>query len=149
MSRTSISRKDHTPENAHPHEDIKMGSDRAFGLVFAVLFAIIAFFPVIKDEPVRLWALGICAVFLLVALIRPALLQPLNKIWFQFGLGLHKIMSPVIMAVLFIIAIVPVALIFKIIGKDPLFRKFDKTAETYWITRDPPGPDPEHMKQQF
>jgi predicted membrane metal-binding protein len=129
--------------------DVKMGSERGFGFVFAAVFAIIGLWPLIGGEPVRIWALGVAVAFVAVALIYPRALRPLNILWFRFGLLLYKITSPIVMAVMYYIAVVPVGLLMKVFAKDPLQRKFDPNAKSYWIDREPPGPEPESMKRQF
>jgi hypothetical protein len=135
-------------DNARTHE-VKQGSDRAFGLVFAAFFALIGLWPLIGGEGVRGWAIGLALAFLLVALSRPALLNPLNRGWFLFGLLLHRIVNPLVMGLLFFGTVMPIGLLMRLFGKDPLRLKFDSTAESYWITRDPPGPAAGGMKNQF
>lgn len=142
-------------ERAGLHEDyrregrVRIGSDRAFGLVFSAVFAIIGGWPLIaRDEP-RWWAVVIVAVLLPVALIRPALLAPLNRLWFRFGLLLHRVVSPIILGLLFFLTVTPTALIMRALGKDPLRLRMEPDAATYWIERTPPGPDPATMPKQF
>lgn len=128
---------------------VKGSSDRAFGIVFTVLFSAIGLWPLINGAEARIWALGVAALILATALIRPALLAPFNRGWMKFGLLLHKITNPIIMGLIFFLAVTPTALIMRAMGKDPLRRKFDPSAQSYWIEREPPGPEPETMKQQF
>ncbi len=130
-------------------KDVKAGSERALGIVFAVVFLIIALWPMLLGGAIRLWALAITVVFLVLSWLAPKLLKPLNWLWFRFGLFLHKIVNPIIMALLFFTTVTPTALIMRILGKDPLHRKFEKKKKTYWIERQPPGPDPKTMRQQF
>jgi hypothetical protein len=130
-------------------QDVKLGSDRSFGIVFAVVFLIIAAWPLLYDEGIRLWATAVAVTFLAVALIVPGWLQPLNKVWFRFGLLLHRIVSPIILGLIFFITITPIAIIMKLFRKVPLPLQFDIEAKSYWIERDPPGPLPETMKNQF
>ena len=130
-------------------EAVKVSSVRAFGIVFTVLFAVIGLWPLIHGGEVRIWSLVLAVVILAVALIRPSLLAPFNQAWMKFGLLLHKITNPVIMGLIFFLTVTPTALIMRAMGKDPLRRKFDPSATSYWIDRDPPGPEPETMKQQF
>ena len=130
-------------------DDVKVGSEKAFGIVFAVVFVIIALFPLIGEGAVRLWALAVAAAVLICGFFIPAVLRPFNKVWFKFGLLLHKIISPLTMGLLFYVSVTPIALIMRLLGKDPLRLKIDRNATTYWIERDPPGPAPESMKQQF
>ncbi|MDA0306585.1 MAG: SxtJ family membrane protein [Proteobacteria bacterium] len=130
-------------------DDVRAGSERAFGIVFAVVFTIIGLWPLLDGEPFRIWALAIAGIFLSAGLLLPVVLKPLNRAWFLFGQVLHKIVNPLIMGLLFFLTIIPIALMMRVVGKDPLQRKFDPDAETYWIKRDPPGPAPDSMRQQF
>ena len=138
-----------SPEHRAHTADPKPGSDRSFGIVFAVVFAVIGLGPLVHGGDVRTWSLGVAGAFLLVALVAPAVLRPLNLVWFRFGLLLHAIVNPVIMGLLFFVAIMPVGLLMRVFGKDPLNRQFDKQADSYWIHRAPPGPAPDGMKNQF
>lgn len=123
-----------------------MGSDRSFGLVFAGVFAAVGLLPLLHDHAPRPWALGIGTAFLLVALVRPALLAPLNRLWFRFGLALGAVMTPVMMGLVFVMAVIPTALLLKLLRKDPLQRRLDPAAATYWERREAqPGP----MKDQY
>jgi hypothetical protein len=137
------------------HEDfshggpVKGGSDRAFGMVFAVVFTVIAGWPMMGGGTARLWSFGIAALLLVVALVRPGMLAPFNRLWTRFGLLLHNITNPVIMGLVFFVAVTPTAVIMRVLGKDMLNRRLDPAAESYWIERRPPGPEPETMKQQF
>lgn len=125
---------------------IKMGSERSFGLVFAAFFLIVALWPLWHGSPVRLWALGIAIVFLALAVIYPAALRPLNTAWFKFGLWISRFTTPIVMVVVFVIAVVPTGLLMRLFGKDPMRRKIDRASESYWINRDEqPGP----MKEQY
>ncbi|WP_417832854.1 SxtJ family membrane protein [Terasakiella sp.] len=131
-------------------EKINGSSNRSFGIVFAVFFLILGMLPLLGDEPrVNAWLLGISGAFLLLSLIVPNVLAPLNNLWFKFGLLLHKIVTPLIMGIMFFIVITPIALIFKIMGKDLLNRKFDDNTKSYWIERDVGSVTPESMKNQF
>ena len=136
-------------EDLARENEIKAGSERALGIVFAIVFIIIGLWPLIGDGAVRLWSIIVAGVFLALGLLAPKLLRPLNYLWFRFGQFLHKIVNPIIMAFLFFTTVTPVALIMKLCGKDSLNRKFDPAAKSYWIERQPPGPDPETMRNQF
>jgi predicted membrane metal-binding protein len=130
-------------------DDVKVGSERAFGIVFAVVFAIVGLLPLWSGGPVRSWALIVAAVFLIVALVAPKALRPLNILWFRFGLLLHKIVNPLIMGMLFFLTVTPIALYFRLTGKDPLNRRFEPDRASYWTLRDPGDPAPENMRRQF
>ena len=140
-------------ENLADRDDVRVGSERSFGLVFAVVFLIVALFPLltISDQvgAVRVWALVPAAFFAVTAMTMPRLLAPLNMLWFRIGLLLHKIINPLVMGLLFFLTVTPIALIMRTLGKTPLKLGFDKTADTYWITRTPPGPAPETLTRQF
>lgn len=138
-----------THENISPDVPVQRSSDRSFGVVFAVVFALIGLWPLIGGGAVRLWPLIVAAAFLLAAVVRPKILAALNLLWFRFGLLLHRLTNPLIMGLVFYLAVTPTALIMRALGKDPLRRRLDRTAKTYWIERRPPGPAGETMKQQF
>ena len=137
------------------HEDfsrrgeIEAGSERTFGIVFSAVFAIMGLYPLWHGGDARIWMLIIAGVFLLAALVAPLILRPLNRLWSRFGLLLHKVVSPVIMGLMFFVAVTPTALIMRLAGKDPLRLHFDPEARTYWIDRRPPGPEPQTMRNQF
>ena len=137
------------------HEDLRrehqvpMGSERSFGIVFAVVFLLIGLWPVVWWTAPRTWALIVAAAFAAIAFTLPALLRPLNYVWFRFGLVLHRIMSQVILGLLFFITVTPIAFIYRVLGKDPLRLKFEPESSSYWIVREPPGPPPDTMTKQF
>jgi len=128
---------------------VRGSSDRGFGYVFAAVFAAIALWPFVHGNPLRWWSLALAAVFLAAALAAPSLLAPLNRLWTTFGLLLHKAANPLIMGLVFFTAVTPTALIMRAMGKDPLRRKIDRAAASYWIMREPPGPAPESMERPF
>jgi len=138
-----------------PHEDfnrkdaISGSSDRSFGWVFATFFAVVAIWPLWRTEGPRWWALALAGGFGLAAVLRPALLAPLNAAWTHLGMLLSAIVSPIVLAALFYLTVTPIALIARALGKDPLRLGLDREARSYWIMRSPPGPDPASMKNQF
>jgi len=129
--------------------DVKSGSNKSFGLVFAVVFAVIGLWPLLNDQPIRLWSLGIALALVIISFAAPQLLAPFNRVWFWFGQLLHKIVSPIIMGLVFYTTVTPIALIMRLLGKRPLPLDFDPKADSYWIKREPPGPEPETMTRQF
>ena len=137
------------------HEDLKRGeeirgsSDRNFGLVFASALAFVSLWPLRVGGHVRIPALAAASVFLLAALARPAWLHPLNKAWTMLGVLLGRIVNPVVTAVLFFLVFTPAGIVARLLGKDPLRLKPAREADTYWITRHPPGPEPATMSKQF
>src|SRR5262249_48228698 len=136
-------------EDSNRQEHIKPSSDRSFGLVIATFFLIITFWPLIHAEPVRWWALAVAAVFAVAALAWTAVLAPLNKLWTKLGMLLYRIVNPVVMALLFYVTVTPIALLMRLLGKDPLRLRRDPDAASYWIDRTPPGPAPQSMTNQF
>ena len=130
-------------------EIVKSSSDRSFGIVFAVVFALIAAVSWYNDGRHWLWWLGGAGLFALVALIWPGLLAPLNRIWMKFGLLLAAVISPVVLGLIFYFCITPIGFLMRLFGKDPLRLRLEPEADTYWIRREPPGPPPESLKNQF
>lgn len=138
-----------THESFRTNIEVKAGSERSFGLVFAVVFAVIGLWPLLDGGGVRLWALAVALAFLIAALLLPRALKPLNVLWFRFGMVLHHVVTPVVMGLLFFLTVTPVGLLMRATGKDPMRLRRDPAARTYWIDRAPPGPAPESMKHQF
>ena len=136
-------------EDLNRHEDIKVGSERAFGIVFAIVFAVVAAWPLLDSMPPRWWALAVAVVFVVAGYFFPIVLKPLNIVWFKIGMLMYKVINPLTMAMLYVTTIIPIGLIMRAVGKDLLNLKMDRSASTYWIERDPPGPEPESMKDQF
>lgn len=136
-----------THENFTARVDVKSGSERSFGLVFAAVFCVVALWPLLGDADIRVWALIVATIFALAALFCPVALKPLNLIWFKFGLLLHKIVNPIIMGLLFYLTIMPMGLIMRLSGKDILNLRIDKSVRTYWIKRESPAPD--SLRNQF
>tara|TARA_Y100000816_G_scaffold225242_1_gene170204 strand:- start:794 stop:1177 length:384 start_codon:yes stop_codon:yes gene_type:complete len=126
-------------------DDIKIGSNRNFGIVFSIVFLLIAIYPLINNDELRIWSLIIAIIFFILGLINSKVLTPLNKLWSKFGLLLGRIVSPVIMGIIFFLVVTPIALIMRIIGKDLLNLKFNKD-KSYWIEKTGPK---SKMKNQF
>ncbi len=125
-------------------------SDRGFGIVMAAFFALVGVWPALFGNSVRWWSLAVAAAFAVAAAVRPAVLAPLNRAWTRFGLVLHRVMNPVVMGIVFYGAVTPTALVMRgLLRRDLLRLKIDRAAPTYWIDRQPPGPPPETMKNQF
>ena len=120
-------------------------SNRNFGIVFFVVFLLIAIYPIINNEDIRLWSLIISSIFLILGLINTKLLTPLNKIWFKFGLLLGKVISPLIMSLIFFFVVTPIGLLMRLLGKDLLNLKLNKNS-TYWVEKSGPK---SKMKNQF
>ena len=123
-------------------------SDRSFGIVFACAFTVIGAWPLIRFETPRWWAFVLAAAFAAAALIRPQILHPLNRAWLALGRLLHKIMSPIVMGVIFFVTVTPTGWIMRLLGKDVLSLERRSDLESYWITREPAA-GTESMKNQF
>ena len=117
------------------HNDVKIGSNRSFGIVFFVVFVLIAIYPLINDDEIRLWSLVISIIFLILGIFNSKLLTPLNRIWFKFGLLLGKIISPVIMFLVYFTVVTPTGLLLRLFNKDILNLKFNKKS-SYWINKE-------------
>lgn len=131
------------------HRKVVAGSNRSFGIVFAVVFGLIGAWPLVSGKAPRLWAAGIAIAFAIVALAAPHWLAPLNRLWFRVGLLLHRVVNPVVMGLIFFLTVVPVGLLMRAFGKDPLRLRREPEADSYWIVRAPPGPEPGSMSRQF
>ena len=125
--------------------EIKIGSNKSFGIVFFIVFLLIAIYPLINNGELRIWSLVVAIIFFILGLINSKVLTSLNKLWFKFGLLLGKIVSPLIMGIIFFFVVTPTAFIMRIIGKDLLNLKFNNK-KTYWIEKTGPK---SKMKNQF
>ena len=136
-------------EPIHSQSEVKIGSDRNFGIVFAVVFLLIAAQPLLHGGTPRWWALAIAATFGATAFVAPAVLRPLNVVWFKFGMALHHVVNPIVMGAIFFGAVTPMAMLLRVLGKDLLSLKLSQQISTYWIGRDWPAPAPGSMSKQF
>ena len=126
-------------------DDIKVGSNKSFGIVFFVVFLLVSLYPLINNEGIRIWSLVISLIFLVLGILNSNLLSPLNKIWFKFGIFLGKIISPIIMGIIFFLVVTPIGLIMRLFGKDVLNLKYHDY-KSYWIEKTGPK---SKMKNQF
>jgi len=137
------------------HEDysreqaLEGSGNRAFGITFAVVFGLIALWPLIRGGTPLWWSIGVAVVFAAIALAKPALLAPLNRQWTKLGILLGRIAAPVALAVLFYGVFTPIGAVMRLAGKDPLRLKRDPRSPSYWLPRQPPGPAPDSLDQQF
>ena len=125
---------------------IKISSNRSFGLLFFIVFLIVALWPLKYEEDIRSWSLALSIIFLILGVLNSKLLTPLNKLWFKFGIFLGFIVSPIVMGIVYFLVVTPTGLFMRLLGKD-LLKKDKKTNEsTYWIER-----NKQHttMKKQF
>jgi hypothetical protein len=128
------------------NKEIEQGSEKSFGIVFSIVFLIVAMYPLINSEDIRILALAISTIFLLLAFLSPQVLELPNKLWFKFGILLGSIIAPIVMALVYFLTVLPTGLVMRLLGKDLLRQKLDKNAKSYWIKRDEPMGS---MKNQF
>ncbi len=136
-------------ENLLRDLEVEGSSDRSFGLVFAVVFAAIACWPLLDGGAPRWWALAVAAVLTSIALVRPAFLSAPNRWWLRFGILLGNIVGPIAMGILFYCIFTPFGLVMRLTGRDSLRTRFDPGAQSYWVPREPPGPPPDSLTNQF
>ena len=115
-------------------KDIKIGSNKSFGIVFAVVFSLIALWPLLKGNEIRLWSLIISVIFLTLGLLNSKILTPLNKLWFKLGIFLGNFIAPIIMGIIFFFVVTPTGIIMKLLGKD-LIRLKKNNEDSYWIKK--------------
>ena len=115
-------------------KDIKIGSNKSFGIVFAVVFSLIALWPLIKGNEIRLWSLIISIIFLTLGLLNSKILTPLNKLWFKLGILLGNFIAPIIMGIIFFFVVTPTGIIMKLLRKD-LIKLKKNNDESYWIEK--------------
>ena len=126
-------------------KNIKISSNKSFGITFFLFFLIVSLFPLFKDENIRVWSLIIAIIFLTLGLLKSKILTPLNKIWFKFGILLGSFVSPIVMGIVFFVIVTPTSLIMRVLGKNLLnLKKGNK--KTYWIER---SKIKSKMKNQF
>jgi hypothetical protein len=126
-------------------DDVKISSNKSFGIVFFVVFLITGLFPLINDQEIKVWSLLASLIFLILGLINSKILTPLNKIWFKFGILLGKIVSPIVMGLIFFLVVTPIAIFMKILKKDLLNLRYNND-KSYWIEKNEPK---SKMKNQF
>ena len=127
------------------NSNIKIGTNKSFGIVFFLFFLIVSLFPLFKNENIRVWSLIIAIIFLILGLLNSTILSPLNKVWFKFGIALGNFVSPIVMGLVFFIVVTPISIIMRVLKKDLLnLEKGNK--KTYWIER---SKIESKMKNQF
>lgn len=138
-----------THESFFREEEIATGSDRSFGLVMAAAFAALSALNAWHSGRLWPWTATLAALFLAASIVRPAALHPLNLLWLKFGLLLSRVVSPIVMALLFFGTVLPTGIVMRMMGKDLLRLKRQAAIDSYWIVRSPPGPEPQTMRDQF
>ena len=126
-------------------DNIKTSSNRSFGIVFFIVFLLVSIYPLINDEEIRIWSLIISLIFLFLGLLNSQILTPLNQIWFKLGIFLGKIVSPIVMGIIFFLVVTPTGIIMRILKKDLLNLKYSDD-KSYWIKKKGPK---SKMKDQF
>jgi Saxitoxin biosynthesis operon protein SxtJ len=141
--------------NTGIHEDYnrshlsKRFSDRSLAFTFSGFFAVVEILRLLRHRPFQWGWLIASAVFLLIGLIAPGILHPISGLWARLGLLLHRIVNPIVTGVIFFVVFMPAGILFRLLGKDLLRLKPEPGSPTYWILRNPPGPAPETMRNQF
>ena len=126
-------------------DKVKIGSNRSFGIVFFIVFLIVGTYPIFFQGELRIWSLIVSIIFLLLGIINSRFLSPLNLLWFKFGMLLGRIVSPIVMGLVFFLVVTPTGMIMRILNKD-LLRLKKKNIKTYWIEKSSIKSD---MKNQF
>ena len=126
-------------------KNVNLPSNKNFGIVFFIVFLLVALYPLINNQEIRTWSILVSIIFLFLGLINSVILTPLNKLWFIFGIFLGKIVSPFIMGIIFFLVVTPIGLLMRLFGKDILNLKYNKN-NTYWIEKKGPK---SLMKNQF
>lgn len=124
----------------------KQPSAKSFGIVFSMVFLLFGLYPLTNSVDIRLWAIIVSVIFLFFAFFWPQALALPNKLWFKFGIFLGSIIAPIVMALVYFVAVLPTGLIMRLLGNDLLKQKFDKNAKSYWIEKSEPMGS---MKNQF
>ena len=124
-------------------------SDRSFGFTFAAAFGLVGAWMLWRSNEYFVAAMAIAATFLVVALALSRLLHPLNFAWMRLAALLNRIVSPIVMGAIYFVVLTPVAVAMRLRGRDELRRRFESGLSTYWIKRDPPGPDGSTFPRQF
>ena len=114
--------------------NIKVGSIRSFGIVFFLVFIIIAFYPLLNDHGIRIWSLIVSFIFLLLGMVNSPILKPLNLIWFKFGLFLGKFIAPIVMGIVYFAIVFPTFLLLKLFKRNYLNIKYERNKNSYWLS---------------
>ena len=146
-----MSRKPSFHEDFSRAEEVKGASDRGFGLtvggILLLIAAVRAFLYGLGWVQYGLGGIGL--VLVVLGLLQPQSLSRLNRAWTRLGLLMFKFVNPVVLGLIYGLTIVPIGLVMRLVGYDPLHRKLDPQADSYWVVRDPPGPAPDTMINQF
>ena len=138
-----------THEDLSRTHDVKASSNRGFGWVFTAVFLMVGLWPLLFGHAPRGWALIVSAVFALITLLAPALLALPNRLWLRLGLLLNRIVSPVVLGLMFYVVVTPIGALMRLLGKDNLRLRREQREASYWVKREPPGPKPDSLNHQF
>jgi len=127
----------------------QLPSNRSFGWTFTVFFILAGAYGAWRSAPAMTWLLAAAALMALVTLTRETWLTPLNRAWMAFGALLNKIVSPVVLGVIYFGVFTPTGMVMRLFGRDAMCRAWDAKASTYWVTRDPPGPRDDSFRDMF
>ena len=130
-------------------QDVAPPSNRKFGLTIGIALLLLGLVPPLLGGHFGLWFLMPGGLFVLLALVTPKLLAVPNQIWFRFGLLLHRIVNPLVLGAVFLVAVTPIGIAMRLAGKNLLNRRYEPAAKSYWIPRDPSGPTPDSIRNQF
>ena len=125
--------------------NIKISTNRSFGIVFFLFFLILGLYPLFKNGDIRIWSIAVSIVFLILGLLNSKILSPLNKVWFKFGIILGNLVSPIVMGIVFFVIVTPTSLIMRVLGKNLLNLK-KNNKKTYWVVK---SKIKSKMKNQF
>lgn len=128
------------------HISVEEGSEKGFGIVFAIIFLLIGLYPLLEGNEVRMWSVMMATVLSALAYVAPKVLSVPNKLWFRMATAMGTVLAPLVMAFIYIISVVPIGLIMRLAGKDLLRKKLDRNATTYWVVRTEPL---RSMRDQF
>lgn len=120
--------------NIMKNNEIKISSNKSFGIVFAIVFFLIALWPIIKSDDIRIWSLIVSIIFLILGIMNSSILTPLNKIWFRFGIFLGNLIAPVVMGIIFFFVVTPIGLIMRLLGRD-LIKLKKNNENSYWTEK--------------
>ena len=126
-------------------EKIKISSNRSFGILFSIVFLIVATYPLLNDGNIRVWSLFLSIIFFILGILNSRFLNPLNKLWFKFGIFLGNFFSPIVMSIIFFAIVTPIAFLMRLLKKDLLNLKFISN-NSYWKLKKGPK---SKMKNQF
>lgn len=124
-------------------------SNRSFGWVFTAVFMLVGVYSLWRGGAVYPWMFGLAGATAAVTVVRPRWLAPLNRLWMKFGELLHRLVSPIVLGIIFYGVLTPIGLAMRLAGRDTMKRKFEPQSPTYWVRRDPPGPAADSFRDQF